>query len=135
MEMKPRWILVSIIAGIAVTAPAVLSAQQPKGKQQRQELDPQLYNEELTPGQIERAQDPSDSRPAPKAAPPKAKQQAGAPPRAVACSGPFSKDSSHLKLAAAFKSENVEFAEIDSGGTKVMASIIYPKEPKRRLEV
>jgi hypothetical protein len=135
MEMKNRWILFSLIAGAVAMVPAVLSAQ-PKAKQKR-ELDPQLYNEELTPGQIERAQDtdpPSDTRPAQKAPPPKAKQPP-TPARAVACSGAFAKDSSHLKLAAAYKSENVDFTEIESGGTKLNVSVLFPKDPKRRLEV
>ena len=53
----------------------------------------------------------------------------------VACSGPFAKDSSHLKLAMAYDLKNVDFSEVDAGSCKTMASIIYPKDPKRRLEV
>src|SRR5262245_8855283 len=33
--------------------------------------------------------------------------------RSVDCSGPFDKDSSHLKLATAFGSENIEFSEVE----------------------
>jgi hypothetical protein len=53
----------------------------------------------------------------------------------VACSGPFAKDSSMLGLATAFDSRNVTFTEIDAAGSKVGASVLFPKDPKRRLEV
>jgi hypothetical protein len=131
--MNNRWVLLSLIAGIVATAPAGLSAQQPKGKQ----LDPNLYsNEELTPGQIQRAQgtDPPtvNGQPRQKAPPPK---NPPPPARAVACSGAFAKSSDHLKLATAFKPENVVFTEIETSGTKINVSVLFPKDPKRRLEV
>jgi hypothetical protein len=54
----------------------------------------------------------------------------------VACSGSFAKDSSHLELATAFNSKNVTFADVEAAdGTKVPASILFPSDPKRRLEV
>jgi hypothetical protein len=54
----------------------------------------------------------------------------------VACSGTFGKDSSHLKLAMTFDSKNITFTDVDSSsGTKVPASVLFPKDPKRRLEV
>ncbi len=53
----------------------------------------------------------------------------------VACSGTFAKDSSHLKLAMTFDSKNITFTDVDANGTKVPASVLYPKDPKRRLEV
>ncbi|MGO9398769.1 MAG: hypothetical protein ACLP19_13170 [Xanthobacteraceae bacterium] len=57
-------------------------------------------------------------------------------PNIVACSGVFAKDSSHAKLAMAFQSRNVAYTQVDaSSGSKVMASVIYAKDPKRRLEV
>lgn len=56
--------------------------------------------------------------------------------RSVACSGPFVRESSHLKLAMTFDSRNVEYIEVDGPeGSKLMASVIFPKDPKRRLEV
>jgi hypothetical protein len=56
--------------------------------------------------------------------------------RAVACGGIFSKDSSHLRLAMAFDSRNITFTDVTAtGGTKVEASVIFPNDPKRRLEV
>ena len=54
----------------------------------------------------------------------------------VACSGALAKDSSHLELTTAFNSKNVTFADMEAAdGTKVPASILFPKDPKRRLEV
>ena len=73
---------------------------------------------------------------APKSATPKAPPAASAPGRAVACSGAFAKDSSHLRLAAAFNSLNITFTEVDGpDGAKVMASVLFPNDPNRRLEV
>jgi hypothetical protein len=53
----------------------------------------------------------------------------------VACSGPFARDSGMLALAMAYDSRNVTFTEVDVAGTKVGASILFPKDPKSRLEV
>jgi hypothetical protein len=54
----------------------------------------------------------------------------------VACSGTFAKDSSHLKLAMFFDSKNITFTDVAaSDGSKVPASVLFPNDPKRRLEV
>ena len=54
----------------------------------------------------------------------------------IACSGPFALDSGNLSLAVAFDSKNVVFAEVDGGPIgKVPASVVFPNDPKRRLEV
>jgi hypothetical protein len=53
----------------------------------------------------------------------------------VACSGAFARDSHHLKLTMIYDPKNVDFGEVDAGPGKSMASIIYPNDPKRRLEV
>ena len=54
----------------------------------------------------------------------------------VACSGIFAKDSDHLKLTTSFNSKNVTFTDVEaSDGTKVPASVLFPNDPKRRLEV
>jgi hypothetical protein len=56
--------------------------------------------------------------------------------RTVACVGAFSKDSSHLRLAMTYESKNVTFADVQAdGGTKVQASVLFPNDPKHRLEV
>ncbi len=54
----------------------------------------------------------------------------------VTCSGVFARDSSHAKLAMAYRSRNVAFTQVDAaGGRKVMASVLFAKDAKRRLEV
>jgi hypothetical protein len=69
------------------------------------------------------------------AQPPKPKPHP-APALAVACSGVFAKDSNHLKLAVKYDSRNVVFDDVDGpGGSKIKASVVFPREPKRRLEV
>jgi hypothetical protein len=57
------------------------------------------------------------------------------PTTAVACSGPFAKDSSHLKLSMFFDSKNITFTDVEASGSKVPASVLFPNDPKRRLEV
>jgi len=62
--------------------------------------------------------------------------QLRAPTTVVACSGTFAKDSSHLELVTAFKPKNITFTDVESSdGSKVPASILFPNDPKRRLEV
>ena len=54
----------------------------------------------------------------------------------VACSGVFAKDSTHLKLATRYDSRNVVFGDVDGpDGAKIKASILFPNDPRRRLEV
>jgi hypothetical protein len=54
----------------------------------------------------------------------------------VACNGAFAHNSSHSKLAMAFQSRNVAFTEVDGpSGAKIMATVLFAKDPKRRLEV
>ena len=142
--MTHRSLLISLAAGVALAVPAKLSAQQVQpdrqaqaGSSQKQApRNPRLDVEELTPGQIQRAQE--FDRPAPGVAPP-AKSAAPRPAQAaqvIACNGPFGKDSSHVKLAAAYKAENVDSTEMDPGdGKKLMITVLFPKDPKRRLEV
>jgi hypothetical protein len=54
----------------------------------------------------------------------------------VACNGAFAKDSNHLKLMQAFQPTNVDYGEVaGAGGSKLNATILFPKDPKRHLEV
>jgi hypothetical protein len=128
--MTNRWSLISLAAIGAVTPAALWAQQSPRFP------DPRLYNDELTPGQIQRAQErdlPPDRSPSPPKARPK---QQALPARAVECAGVFARDSSHLKLATVYKSENVVFTDVDAGdGKKLKASVLFPSDPKRRLEV
>jgi hypothetical protein len=59
-----------------------------------------------------------------------------ATPYVVACDGVFGRDSSQAKLAMAFQSRNVTFTQVDAASSgKTMASVVFAKDPKRRLEV
>ncbi|MGB6467384.1 MAG: hypothetical protein WBF27_14500, partial [Xanthobacteraceae bacterium] len=72
------------------------------------------------------------------AAPPHPAEPKLPPPSAhvVACTGIFSQSSNALRLAMTFDYKNVTFGDVDAdGGTKVKASIVFPNDPKRRLEV
>ncbi len=63
-----------------------------------------------------------------------ARPKAGA--HAVACGGAFAKNSNHLKLMQAFQPQNVDYGEVaGAGGAKLNATILFPKDPKRHLEV
>ena len=54
----------------------------------------------------------------------------------MTCGGTFVKDTTHLKLAIKYDSRNIVFGEVDGpDGTKIKATILYPNESKRRLEV
>ena len=80
---------------------------------------------------------PPPAETAPAAAPPAARHpSAAAPAHSVACSGAFAKNSSHIRLAQIFGQQNLTFTEVDgAGNTKLQASVLYPKDPKRHLEV
>src|SRR5262245_55740422 len=57
-------------------------------------------------------------------------------PRAVACAGTFAKNSSHTKLATAYGPQNLDFTYVDGpDNSKLKASVLFPKDAKRRLEV
>ncbi len=145
--MREGWIGVVFLAGLVMTA-APLSAQQ------RQNLQPDLDPaDQLAPSQMKQPMpaavaEPGSvprkpTRPAVRAATagtatphaPAAKPAAiGA--HIVACNGVFAKDSSHLKLAMAMNSKDLVFTDVDSGSSsKVQASVLFPNDPKRRLEV
>ncbi|MGB7036512.1 MAG: hypothetical protein WBD71_13420 [Xanthobacteraceae bacterium] len=54
----------------------------------------------------------------------------------IACSGIFAKNSNQLRLALTFDYKNVSFGDVAANdGAKVEASIVFPNDPKRRLEV
>jgi hypothetical protein len=142
--------------------PPPKSAKHPRRASTR-DLQPDLdTNDQLAPSQIKQPMpaavaEPRGSAVAPRKqaqpvlnatadAPPAAsappKKPAAAPAAAaagahvVACAGAFSKDSSHLRLAMTYDSKNIAFADVDANnGTKVPASVVFPNDPKRRLEV
>jgi hypothetical protein len=124
----------------AVAVPAFAQPQwpdpPPRAKPKAKKAPPSDV-EELTPGQIKRAQErepAAGSKEPPQAV--KRSPKGGASARQIACSGPFAKDSSHIRLAQVFGSQNVSFTEVDGpSNSKLMASVLFPKDPRRRLEV
>jgi hypothetical protein len=54
----------------------------------------------------------------------------------LACNGSFAKDSTHEKLETAFGAKNVAWEDVEGpGGSKLKATVLFPNDPKRRLEV
>jgi hypothetical protein len=70
------------------------------------------------------------------AKPPPPPPKPAEPAHVVACSGAFAKNSGHLRLAQAYGVHNVDFTEVSGDdGSTLMASVLFPTDPKRRLEV
>jgi len=124
-------------ASLAMAANDVSAAAQRQINQVNPDLD---TDDQLAPSQMKQPVPAAVSHPGSAASAPAAVRHAGPAPagagHTVACSGTFGKDSSHLKLAMTFDSKNITFTDVEStGGTKVPASVLFPKDPKRRLEV
>jgi hypothetical protein len=136
------WLSVALAAGLgmslALPANTVSAAPQRQINQVNPDLD---SDDQLAPSQMKQPVPAAVSQPASAAhvsAPPALRHAGPAPVAAghtVACSGSFAKDSSHLKLAMTYDSRNITFTDVDANGTKVPASVLFPKDPKRRLEV
>jgi hypothetical protein len=48
----------------------------------------------------------------------------------------FAKESTHIKLAMKYDPRNVTYGQVDGPeGSKIPSSILFPNEPRRRLEV
>ncbi|MBV8752989.1 MAG: hypothetical protein JO328_09030 [Hyphomicrobiales bacterium] len=78
---------------------------------------------------------PADAAP-PGAAPRATGHASAAPPHTVACSGAFAKNSSHIRLAQFFGPQNLAYTEVNGAqNSKLQASVLFPKDPKRHLEV
>jgi hypothetical protein len=145
-----------VLAAAAAALPAASFAQ--SGPRQSPGLQqPNLRDDEkIMPSQVYVAPAPTKPKPAAKpkaaAAPPAenspddnpvAKPAAAAPAkpaepgRVVACSNAtFAKSSGHLRLAQSFGVHNVEYTEVSGDdGSTLMASVLFPNDPKRRLEV
>jgi hypothetical protein len=153
------WLGVLLAAATAAALPAVAWAQggprQSPGLQQPHLRD----DEQIMPSQIlvpppVKPKTAAKPKPAPAAGPaaaspppddnPVAVARPAAPPkpavepgRVVACSnGAFAKNSGHLRLAQSFGVHNVDFTEVSGDdGSTLMASVLFPNDPKRRLEV
>ena len=144
-----RWLCASLAAGLVLAlttsgwtqtaAPDDRPGQAQNSKAKKSRAAPPQLDEtdQLSPQQFDQRW-PARREPDTQAEQAAAKQSARAAegPRTIACSGVFSKDSSHLKLATHYDSRNVAFTEVDGPeGSKLMASVLFPTDPKRRLEV
>src|SRR5215469_10594395 len=145
--MRGGWFGNGLTAALAIAfggSLALMATNLSAAPRQINQVNPDLdTDDQLAPSQIKQPVPAAVSQPASAvhstAAP---IRHAGPAPAAelrthtVACSGTFAKDSSHLKLAMTFDSKNIVFTDVDSSaGTKVPASVVYPKDPRQRLEV
>jgi hypothetical protein len=146
--------------GLAVALSLSFAAMNPLAAQPRGSIAPRpnqsvSTTDQLAPSQMNQpvppavSEPPSASHPAkhpaasataePAAAPGKPLPPNGTPPggsrTVVACSGPFAQDSGMLALAMAFGNANVTFTQEKVQDTEVGVTIVFPKDPKRRLEV
>ena len=133
------WALVAAIAAPAAAqqwpdAPPAQSKPKPKAKAK---ASPPDDVEELTPAQIQRAQeaDPRSGSDMPQAVK-RPSSKATAQPRQIDCRGAFARDSSHIRLAQIFGPDNVTFTDVEGpDNTKIQASVLFPRDPARRLEM
>jgi len=142
-------LLLAAVISLALTASVPAVAQRHKTYPTNPDLD---TDDQLAPSQMKQPMPAAVAEPSGASAHPaaaghasaaaaanpavRARPAASPASRAVACSGTFAKDSSHLKLAMTFDSKNITFTDVEaSNGTKVPASVLFPSDPKRRLEV
>jgi hypothetical protein len=153
-----RWIgLACASVGLAVALSLSVVAVNPVAAQPRGSIPPHPSqtvspSDQLAPSQMNQpvppavAEPPSASHPAKRAAasataepPAKPLPPSGPPPSGsrtvVACNGPFAQDSGMLALAMAFGNANVTFQQEKVQDTEVGVTVVFPKDPKRRLEV
>ncbi len=159
--MRKVWIGATRVAALGLTVALAFGAAGtgPLAAQQRtlaaapaMQPDPNLNSEDqLAPSQMQQAMpgavsEPGGSAsrlprhaaadPATEAAAPAHKPNLPPAPRTViACSGPFAQDSGMLELAMVFDSRNMIFTQEKVQGVDVGVTVLYPKDPKRRLEV
>ena len=58
------------------------------------------------------------------------------PARVLKCEGPFGRNASHADLVKAFGSDNVVYRDVEGvEGQPIKASVVYPNDPKAKLEV
>jgi hypothetical protein len=150
--MKRQLLCVSMLAGVAAAIPSIAAAQFPppppppagatvQDRWPQPTPPPTQQQPQTQQRQPAQQQQPRQAQPAPQADPAAPKpapkpRVAAAPAHTIACNGVFARDSNHLKLAIKYDSRNIVFGEVDGPeGSKIKATILYPNEPKRRLEV
>jgi len=108
-------------------------AEKKAAQRAQPEAPPPVVNLPVDPDGQPPAAEAAQPSPAPRAA---RRESGAAPPHTIACSGAFAKNSSHIRLAQIFGPQNLTYTEVDGvQNTKVQASVLYPKDPKRHLEV
>ena len=131
---------VALAAGFGASVALAVKNASAAPQRQINQVNPDLdTDDQLAPSQMKGPVPAAVSHPGSAAHAPSATRHGGPAPAAaghtVACSGTFGKDSSHLKLAMTYDSRNITFTDVDANGSKVPASVLFPKDPKRRLEV
>jgi hypothetical protein len=140
--------------GLAVALPLSLALMNPLAAQPRGSIAPRpsqsvSTSDQLAPSQMNQPIPPAVAEP-PSASHFTAHASATAEPRAatgrpllpsgshtvIACGGgPFAQDSGMLSLAMTFGDSNVTFTHEKVQDSDVGATIVFPKDPRRRLEV
>jgi hypothetical protein len=78
---------------------------------------------------------PEAAQPARPGSAPAHAPRAGSFKTVIECKGPFAKDSGMLALAVAYDSRNMIFTHEKVQGAEVGVTVMFPMDPKRRLEV
>lgn len=137
----------AVVLGLAATGPA--AAQQRGSAAPTMQPDPNLNPEDqLAPSQLKQRVPAPAAGPTNAASAPVHPAHAAAAPhhavaravprgaRMIACSGIFAKNSNALRLAMTYNYKNVVFGDVPAnGGAEAEASILFPNDPKSRLEV
>jgi hypothetical protein len=133
-------------AALVLSAPLLAQDGQQPRINSEDELSPSQIAQPMPPPVAEPAAGPLPAPARHSAANPRlATTAAGAPPAraphagnyktVVECSGPFAKDSGMLALAVAYDSRNVTFTQETVQGAQVGVTVLFAKDPRRRLEV
>jgi len=62
--------------------------------------------------------------------------RAQSPGPVLSCAGPLAADATHATVLAAFGAKNVVWREVDGAeGEKIGATVLFPDDPKRRIEL
>lgn len=96
--------------------------------------EPGAASRKRKPPEKRAAAKPEGAKPIPGSAPARA-PHAGSFKTVIECKGPFAKDSGMLALAVSYDSRNMIFTHEKVQGTEVGVTVLFPKDPKRRLEV
>ena len=108
----------------------VLSPSQMKQPMPKPVSEPGAATKKKKPAEKRAAADKPEPSPAPAHA-----ARPGSLKTVIECKGPFAKDSGMLALAVAYDSRNMIFTQEKVQGTDVGVTVMFPKDPKRRLEV